>query len=274
MTDRRSRFATDSVAAEELRGKETAPAYVSPWSVRVSVRSTFLHAARGGARDREVVFGDRLDVIEERVGWSFGRSAKDGYCGWVQSSDLGPDICPTHAVRMRHCHVYPRPDMKLPPALRLPFGASVRVDHMEAGWAETPHGWIHTGHLRDLTTPMDDPVGVAAIFLGTPYLWAGNTGDGIDCSGLIQMACLACGIACPGDSDQQEAALGHALPEDAQLDRGDLVFWRGHVAWVADTRTILHANAHAMAVTYEPLDAALARIEAQGDGPVTSRRRL
>ena len=97
---------------------------------------------------------------------------------------------------------------------------------------------------------------------------------GIDCSGLVQIACLACDIPCPGDSDVQEGALGSPLPEDAPLQRGDLLFWRGHVAWVSDPDTLLHANAHHMAVSFEPLREAIARIDAQGDGPVTARKRL
>ncbi len=194
--------------------------------------------------------------------------------GGSNSSDLGPDISPTHVVRVRRTYVYGEPQIKLPPVMRLPFAARVRVDAFDGRWAMTPEGWIFADHLREVDTPMWDTVAVAEMFLGTPYLWAGNTGEGIDCSGLIQMACLACGIPCPGDSDQQETALGYPLAEDAELRRGDLLFWQGHVAWVSEVGTVLHSNAHKMMVAYEPLQPAIDRIVAQGDGPVTARRRL
>ena len=115
---------------------------------------------------------------------------------------------------------------------------------------------------------------MAQLHFGVPYLWGGNSIWGIDCSGLVQAAMLAVGKPCPGDSDQQEAALGDALMPDAALMRGDLVFWKGHVGMMVDADTMIHANAHHMAVAYEPIRSATLRVEAQGDGPVTARRRL
>ena len=74
-----------------------------------------------------------------------------------------------------------------------------------------------------------------------------------------------------GDSDMQEAAFADA---QGAYQRGDLLFWKGYVAWVVDSETLLHANAHHMAVAYEPIEAAIARIEAQGDGAVTAHKRI
>jgi cell wall-associated NlpC family hydrolase len=118
---------------------------------------------------------------------------------------------------------------------------------------------------------------VADTLLGTPYLWGGASRWGLDCSGLVQAALLACGIDCPRDSDQQRA-LGREIDEGEPLRRGDLVFWSGHVGLLSDAETLLHANAHHMAVAYEPLGEATARIaagaQAAGSGEILARRRI
>ncbi len=87
----------------------------------------------------------------------------------------------------------------------------------------------------------------------------------------MQVALNACGIPCPRDSDMQENAFGTSA-DLKSLRRGDLVFWKGHVAIVRDAATLVHANAFHMAVAIEPLAEAIARIGAGGNH-VTSVRR-
>ena len=82
---------------------------------------------------------------------------------------------------------------------------------------------------------------------------------------------MACGYACPRDSDMQEAALGQTVDNPAY---GDVVFWKGHVGFISGDNLLLHANAHHMAVAEEDFTAACARIEAAGGGPVTAIKRL
>jgi cell wall-associated NlpC family hydrolase len=127
-------------------------------------------------------------------------------------------------------------------------------------------------HLAPIGVFETDWAGVAERFLGAPYLWGGRESLGLDCSGLVQQALNACGLACPRDADQQ-AGLGHEIDRSA-FARGDLVFWKGHVAIGLDETRIVHANGFHMAVAIEPLETALSRIEAAGVGRPTALRRL
>lgn len=232
-----------------------------------------LYRSPEGPRDRQLRMGEGVHVLGRHADWAEITALRDGYGGFVPHGVLGSGHV-THRVCARATHVYPAADFKTRERDSLGFGARLRVVSEEGRFAETPHGFVPRAHLTPVETPDSDPVAVAALHLGTPYLWGGDSPFGIDCSGLVQVACHACGLACPGDSGPQMESLGAALPEDAPLQRGDLVFWRGHVAWVADPQTLLHANAHHMAVAYEPIAEAIARIDAQGDGPVLMRKRL
>lgn len=274
MSDRRATPANGRVAAKWLKGQVTADRFVDGDVQRVVLPCADLRDAPDGARDRQVQFGEAVTVFENRGGWGFVRRECDGYVGYLSSDALGPAKTATHFVATPATHLYAAPDFKSPDLMRLGFFARVTVTSELKNHFETPEGFIPKKHLRPLDRPFTDPATVAQTHFGVPYLWGGNSTMGIDCSGLVQVALLACGIACPGDSDMQEAAVGAALAPDAPLERGDLLFWKGHVAMGVDPETLIHANAHHMAVVYEPAQAAISRIKAQGDGGVTSRRRL
>lgn len=227
-----------------------------------------------GPRDRQLLYGDTVNVLQDDTGWSRIISDKDGYQGWLATDQLGELSPQTHWILAPATHAYEQPDMKSPDLVSLSLGSKIRAVSEQDGFLETELGYIPRVHTVPAYTRLNDPVAVAEQFLGTPYLWGGNSRFGLDCSGLVQAGLLACGAACPGDSNDQERELGEALPHGTQAERGDLLFWKGHVAWVAGDNLLLHANAYHMAVAFEPMDQAIARIAKQGDGPVTAHKRL
>jgi cell wall-associated NlpC family hydrolase len=170
---------------------------------------------------------------------------------------------------------FPGPSIKLPPAAVLPMGARVPVKSEDSPFAITREGHhLPRTHLALLDEKAADYVAVAERFVGTPYLWGGKSVFGIDCSGLVQLSLHAAGIAALRDSDMQQATLGRALDstEWHDLRRGDLLFWKGHVAIARDATTIVHANAHHMATVIENTGDAIARIKAAGSELVAIKR--
>ncbi len=270
MTDRRLTPANTRVALAGYASQGQREVRPEPATVCVPVAD--LRAAPEGARDRQLLWGDGFDVLERIAGWAFGVARRDGYVGYVAEADLGPVSTPTHLISVRATHLYPTDDFKSEAVTSLSFGSRIRVVDERRKFMEVEGGlFVPKPHIRPIERPFSDPITVAQLFFGTPYLWGGNSAFGIDCSGLVQAAFLACGLDCPGDSDMQ---MNMGAPASAPYRRGDLLFWKGHVALCVDDEVLIHANAHHMAVAYEPILRAIARIEAQGDGPVIAHRRM
>ncbi|MEH7827786.1 C40 family peptidase [Gemmobacter denitrificans] len=271
--DRRLTPANARVALESLRGLVDAPRFMPGEPAQVAAPLADLLKSPGGARDRQLLCGDPVTVIERHEGWAFLQAAKDGYCGYLPESLLGPASTATHWVATPATHLYDGPKVQHRELACLYMGTRLRVTGQLGAWAETPQGFVPASHIKPLGQHHADPATVAQMFLHTPYLWGGNSRAGIDCSGLVQIAFQACGIALPGDSDLQ-AVCGQPMPDDQPLRRNDLIFWKGHVAIALAADRMIHATAATMSVTEEPIPAAIARIEAAGDGPVTARRRV
>jgi cell wall-associated NlpC family hydrolase len=269
------------LAAKHLQGKIKASRFVEGRVMQVLAPQAPLHREPrpDAPLDTEALKGERVTIYDaDDEGWAWGQLAGDGYVGWLPRAALGPPGPPaTHKVTALRSFVFPGPSIKTPPLEALPFGAALNVIRIEDRMAITPSGGhVPAAHLAPIGEKERDFVAIAERFVGAPYLWGGKTMLGIDCSGLLQIALSACGVPCPRDSDMQERTFGAALQPGAgalNLQRGSLLFWRGHVAIARDRDTLLHANAFHMAVVIEPAGEAIARIRRMGS-EITSVGRL
>ena len=253
--------ARPDLAAAHLRGQVQAARFVEGTDFEVldpvaPVRT--VAGARCGARDRGAQRRARHHLRPGRRRLGLGPAPRRRLCR------LAADERAARARRAAdppgrgaaHASCFPGRSIKAPAGRgRCRWAAGSPSPATTANWrGSPPAAYVPARHLAPLDAAAPDFVAVAERFIGVPYLWGGKTSLGIDCSGLVQVALTACGIVCPRDSDMQRA-LGTAVAvgDFAALRRGDLVFWKGHVAIMRDAATLLHANAFHMAVAAEPV---------------------
>jgi hypothetical protein len=273
--------ARPDLAAAHLRGQIAAEAYAEARTMQVVTGVADLRRAPSheALLDTQALFGEEVILYEDYEGWGWGQLARDGYVGYIPMAalDVG-NAEPTHRVAVNLTFVYQRPDIKMSARRSSPLGAAVRVRAVDGLFAQIgDSAFVFADHLRPFNEHEKDFVAIAERFLHVPYLWGGKTSLGIDCSGLVQISLDTAGVAAPRDTDLQERALGRPLAFDAKLrglQRGDLVFWRGHVGIMQDETSLLHANAHHMLVVSEPLRIVRDRILAKTSQPIASIKRL
>lgn len=282
--DRRLHPVRSDLALASYKGRADADRFADGTLKRVVADHLALRASPSADLpiDTEALFGETFRVLEETSeGWAWGQLETDGYVGWLSGDGLAEVQTPTHQVRTLRTYRYPAPDLRFPPLGLVSIASKVTVTG-KTTTRDLEYAILSDGsavvakHLCALTERVPDWVCIAEEFIGTPYLWGGRTSCGLDCSAHVQLATGFGGHDLPRDSDMLEQTAGHAIRTENMMDlqRGDLVFWNGHVGIIQGPNRLLHANGHTMTVSVEPLDTAIARIAANGYGGVTSVRRL
>ena len=271
MADSRLTPARPDLAAAHLKGEVEASRYAEGEACSIARGRAALRRSPSddAPQDSELLLGESVTVYERKNGWAWVQAETDSYVGYVREAALGPAVAVDARVILPLTPLLAAPDVKSPLRDLLPLNATVKRGAAQGNFVQAAGGFVHGRALAALDHAAADFVAVAEQFLNVPYVWGGKTFEGLDCSGFIQTALQASGIAAPRDTDMMENALGRTVPLQG-LRRGDLVFWKGHMGVMRDAETLLHANAHFMQVTSEPLAVAIARITT----PVTSVKRL
>ena len=221
----------------------------------------------------QLLRGEGFALLDLSGDWAWGKCVLDDYVGYLPRAALDLIAEPDHRVSVPLALVFAEPDIKAPVIAEWSIGARLAGASEGQFIALAEGGYVHARHAEPLSTITPDYVAVAEKLIGQPYLWGGRGAGGIDCSGLVQIALGFAGVNAPRDSDLQRT-LGSEIATDAPLRRGDLVFFPGHVGIMANTETLLHANAFWMGVVKEQLGDVIARLAPDHAEPVTARRRL
>ncbi len=245
----------------------------------------------------QLLLGEKVMVYEEAKEKKWIQSTSDSYVGYVSSDTIkaaegislsssqssAPDAV-SHIVCVPVTFCYPNAELRNPPICSLSIGSRVTVSTYESvrgiKYALLEEGGaIIDKHLREIEDYPSDFVKVCELLINVPYLWGGASGFGIDCSSLVQLSMRMCGRQVLRDSDMQAATIGMEIDAGnnyQELLRGDLIFWRGHVAVhqgdIEGVAHIIHASGHTMNVASEPLHQAIERIDYLYEKPIGFRR--
>ena len=248
----RTTLARPDLAALALEGHVRADAYRATEAMRCAAPVADIHAEADAGSERidQLLHGEIVDVLDRRSARVWGQARRDGTVGWMDASGLIPHVgLPTRRVTSAKA------------ALPLNALTDQAADTALIGEFEA------------------DPVAVAERLLGTPHALGARSSIETDCSGLVQQALFACGLAGPRRSHEQ-AELGHAVPRD-QARRGDIVvwlnlaadqIWTGHCAFMLDETRVIHATGFHGAVVIEAFAEADARYLADDFDPAVFRR--
>jgi len=271
--DRRINAFRPDLAAAKLKGVVEALRFAEgePASVAVGRASLRNAPSPDAAQNTELLHGERVTVYERADGWAWVQAANDDYVGYVRADQLAVPFETHLQIAALMTPVFAAPDIKTPVKDMLPMTAEVNLlTKLNDFLLIAPDTWVHRRHVASLDEVQSDYVAVAEAFFGVPYVWGGKSFAGMDCSGLIQTALASCGIRSPRDTDMMERHFPDSRSDE--LERGDLVFWKGHVGVMLNQEQLLHGNAFHMMVAIEPLAEAATRIE-KTCGPVTAIKR-
>ena len=268
------------LADEALRGQVEASRFVHGSLKRIVAPVAALYKVPDALSERqsECLFGEDVKVFEEKNGFCWVQAQQDGYVGYIEQSKIGSiGNQPTHRVNVPRTFQYRDADLRSPMISPLSMGSRISVigeaETRGTRYAKLDNGsFVVFNHITPVSTLANDYVAIAESFIHTPYLWGGKSGLGIDCSGLVQLAMMMTGRMVLRDTDMQQATIGKDIAPEGGLQRGDLVFWKGHVAIMVDSGTLIHANGASMDVRKENFDHAIERIAKNHSTPTGYRR--
>lgn len=214
----------------------------------------------------ETLYGMVVDILEAvSPGWYRIRTPYR-YEGIVSAENLllgdervaAWEALPKRTPFHKHfCDVLSQPRVQGHLLQSLPMGGQVApLGAPENGWqrvllADGREGFAPAGILAAFPTAPVCPdeaglrqalVDAALRYQGSPYRWGGKTPQGIDCSGLVSMAYMLCGITIYRDAHIKEDFPIHEIPLET-VQPGDLLFFPGHVAMYIGGGKYCHCTA-------------------------------
>ena len=207
----------------------------------------------------QIIYGEKFKVLSKNKSWLRIKTSFDNYIGYIENKDYTDNHKPTHKVFVLKTNIFNKEKNKT--KYFLPFGSKVMMIQKNKELIEfEKNKWVRKNDIKKINHIEKDYLKILKFFLKTKYVWGGKTYKGIDCSAILQLLYYYNNKFYPRDTKDQ---LRYSKNSNVKkkLKKGDVIFWKGHVAICIDTKKLIHAYGPEKKVIIMSINKTLEKIE-------------
>ena len=187
----------------------------------------------------QILYGEKFKIISKNKDWIKIKVLFDNYTGYIKNKDYIKNHKPTHKIFTLKANIYNTQKNKT--KYFLPFASRISIIQENKNFIEfEKNKWIKKNDIKKINHIEKDYLKILKLFLKTKYVWGGKTYKGIDCSAILQLFFYYNNKFYPRDTKDQ-IKYSAKKNESRIFKKGDIIFWKGHVAVCINTQKLIHA---------------------------------
>ena len=207
----------------------------------------------------QILYGEKFKILSKNKNWIRIKVLFDKYIGYIENKNYTDSYKPTHKVSILKTSIFDK--LKKKTKYFLPFSSKVLIIQENKNFIEfEKNRWIKKKDIKKIDYIEKDYIKILKLFLKTRYIWGGKTYKGIDCSAILQLFFYYNNKFFPRDTGDQLKYLKSNIKRK-KFRKGDIIFWKGHVAICIDTKRLIHAYGPKKKVIIMSINKTIERIE-------------
>ena len=205
----------------------------------------------------QILYGEKFKILSKRKGWIKIKSLYDRYSGFIKNKNYVNKLKISHKVSNIQANIFKKPNVKTKKTLY--FGSKLSVIEQRNGFVRfEKNRWVKLKDIKKITHKEKNFIKIFKLFLKAKYFWGGKTNKGIDCSALLQIFFYYNNLFYPRDTKDQ---INYSIKKiSKKFKKGDIIFWKGHVAICINSKQLIHAYGPEKRVIVMPINKTIKRI--------------
>jgi hypothetical protein len=207
----------------------------------------------------QLLYGDTFKKIKKIGSWIKIKNDLDHYKGYIKNKKFPSNHKDTHKICKLYADLYFKPNLKSKMKKKISFGSKVKIIKKKGSFYKFNNLWVKKNNLKKINYKTKDIFKNIGKFTNVKYKWGGKCFNGIDCSGLVQLFLNFNNKFCPRDSKDQIKYF-KKKGKLKNIKKGDLIFWKGHVAIAISNKKLIHAYGPLKKTIIKPIKKTINRI--------------